>query len=249
MNTFIRAHNLSVKFRIYHNASPSLKDLVVNQFKGNKPPENFTEFFALNNLSLEVNPGDRLGIIGLNGAGKSTLLKTIAGIYTPHAGRVVVSGRMTPLMELGAGFDQEQTGRENIYLNGTLLGFSPAEMKIREKAITEFSELGEFIDLPVKYYSSGMYGRLAFSIATMTEPEILLIDEVFATGDAHFVEKSAQRILQLVEQSQIVVIVSHSLDQIARLCNRVIVMDKGIILRDGDPQSAIEFYQTNISNY
>ncbi len=248
MKTFIRTENVSVKFKIYHNASPSLKDLVVNQFMGNKNRENFTEFFALHNISLNIKSGDRLGIIGLNGAGKSTLLKTIAGIYFPHEGRITVNGKMTPLMELGAGFDQEQTGRENIFLNGALLGYSPTEMKKKEQAILEFSELGEFLYLPVKYYSSGMYGRLAFSIATMTEPEILLIDEVFATGDAHFVEKSSQRILQLVEQSQIVIIVSHNLEQIKNLCNRVIVMNKGIIVNDGVPEEMLAYYKENIIN-
>src|SRR5688572_11023677 len=233
MKTYIQTENLSVKFRIYRNPIPSLKDWVVNRFVGKKQQDHYTEFFAVNNINLTIQAGDRLGIIGLNGAGKSTLLKTIAGIYFPHFGKVSINGRITPLMELGAGFDAEQTGWENIYLNGALLGYSPAEMKSKEKAIADFSELGEFLDLPVKYYSSGMYGRLAFSIATITEPEILLIDEVFATGDAHFVEKSSQRILHLVEQSQIVVIVSHDLSQIKNLCNRVIVMDKGIILKDG----------------
>ena len=178
----------------------------------------------------------------MNGAGKSTLLNTIAGIYAPHQGHVRVQGRITPLMELGAGFDAEQTGRENIYLNGALLGFSPVEMKEKEEAIAEFSELKEFLDMPVKYYSSGMYGRLAFSIATMTQADILLIDEVFATGDAHFVEKSGQRILQLLEQSNIVVIVTHSLEQIEKLCNRAIVMEKGIIMNDGKPKEMIDYY-------
>src|SRR5688572_8041751 len=246
MKTLISMENISVKFRIYHNPIPSLKDFVVNQFIGKKNRNNFTEFFALHDISLEIKSGDRLGIIGLNGAGKSTLLKTIAGIYFPHQGRIAVNGRMTPLMELGAGFDPEQTGRENIFLNGALLGFSPAEMKEREQSILEFSELGEFIDLPVKYYSSGMYGRLAFSIATITEPEILLIDEVFATGDAYFVEKSSQRILHLVEKSQIVVIVSHNLGQIKNLCNRVIVMDKGTILKDGSSQETLDFYNDQV---
>jgi ABC-type polysaccharide/polyol phosphate transport system ATPase subunit len=246
MKTFIQTEGISVKFRIYRNPIPSLKDLVVNRFMGTKNRDNFIEFFALNNISLEIKSGDRLGIIGLNGAGKSTLLKTIAGIYFPHQGRMVVSGRMTPLMELGAGFDPEQTGRENIFLNGALLGFSPREMKQKEQSITEFSELGKFLDLPVKYYSSGMYGRLAFSIATMTEPEILLIDEVFATGDAHFVEKSSQRILHLVEQSQIVVIVSHNLEQIKKLCNRVVVMEKGIVINDGSPEEMIAYYTENV---
>jgi ABC-type polysaccharide/polyol phosphate transport system ATPase subunit len=245
MTTFIRATDVSVKFRIYHNSVPSLKELVINLFT-NRNRNKFTEFLAVNNVSLEIKSGDRLGIIGLNGAGKSTLLKTIAGIYTPHRGRIEVNGRITPLMELGAGFDPEQTGRDNIFLNGALLGFPPAEMKEKVQAILEFSELGEFIELPVKYYSSGMYGRLAFSIATMMEPEILLIDEVFATGDDHFVEKSTQRILQLVEQSQIVVVVSHRLEQIKLLCNRVIIMDKGVIIKDGTPKEMSEYYTTNI---
>jgi ABC-type polysaccharide/polyol phosphate transport system ATPase subunit len=248
MTTFIQAEDVSVKFRIYHNPIPSLKDLVVNQFMGKKNRDNFTEFSALNNISLKVESGDRLGIIGMNGAGKSTLLKTIAGIYFPHQGRITVNGRMTPLMELGAGFDMEQTGWENILLNGALLGFSPVEMKKKEQTIAEFSELGEFLDMPVKYYSSGMYGRLAFSIASMTEPEILMIDEVFATGDAHFVEKSSQRILQLVEQSQIVIIVTHSMEQIENLCNRVIVMNKGKIVRDGKPDEMLAYYKENIVN-
>jgi ABC-2 type transport system ATP-binding protein len=246
MKTYIKVDDLSVKFRIYRNPSPSLKDIAVNRIGGKKHRDQYTEFFAVNHVTLEIESGDRLGIIGMNGAGKSTLLKTIAGIYSPHEGSVSMNGRITPLMELGAGFDAEQTGWDNIYLNGALLGFSPAEMKQREQAIAEFSELGEFLDLPVKYYSSGMYGRLAFSIATMMEPEILLIDEVFATGDAHFVEKSSQRILQLVEQSQIVIIVSHDLNQISNLCNRVLVMDKGSILKDVSPEEALAFYEEHI---
>lgn len=242
MNTLISLEDVSIKFRIYHNPIPSFKEFLVNRINGKKNRDEYTEFYGLNKVTLRITPGDRLGIIGMNGAGKSTLLKTIAGIYTPHQGRVRVQGRITPLMELGAGFDAEQTGRENIYLNGALLGFSPAEMKEKEQAIAEFSELKEFLDMPVKYYSSGMYGRLAFSIATMTQADILLIDEVFATGDAHFVEKSAQRILQLLEQSHIVVIVSHNLDQIKKLCNRAIVIEKGIIVNDGSPTEMIDYY-------
>jgi ABC-type polysaccharide/polyol phosphate transport system ATPase subunit len=242
MSVCVNLENVFVKFRIYHNPTPSLKEYLVNRFIGKKDRDNFTEFFALNDVSLKIIPGDRIGIIGLNGAGKSTLLKTMAGIYPPHKGRVVVEGKITPLMELGAGFDVEQTGNENIFLNGALLGFSPREMKAKEKAIIEFSELGEFIDMPVKYYSTGMFGRLALSIATMTEPEILLIDEVFATGDAHFVEKSSERILRMVENSKIVVIVSHNLNQIKKLCNRVIIIDRGRIIRDGHPKEMTEYY-------
>ena len=248
MNAPIELENVTIKFRIYRNPFPSLKEWVINRVFGNARHDSFTEFFALNQINLTVKSGSRLGILGLNGAGKSTLLKTIAGIYFPHDGLVTVRGRLTPLMELGAGFDPDQTGRENIYLNGAMLGFSPSEMKKRELDIAEFSELGEFLDLPVKYYSSGMYGRLAFSIATMTDPEILLIDEVFATGDAHFVEKSSRRILDLVERSQVVMIVSHNLDQILKLCNRVVVLQKGVIVNDGKPAEMIDYYVRNYVN-
>ncbi len=246
MKISIQMQDVSVKFRIYHNPIPSLKEALINWFMGRNNRDGFTEFCALNNISLSVYPGDRLGVIGLNGSGKSTLLKTIAGIYAPQYGRVVVAGHVTPLMELGAGFDPEQTGRENIYLYGALLGYSPAQMKVKEKAIAEFSELEEFLDLPVKYYSTGMFGRLSFSIAIMIEPEILLIDEVFATGDAYFVQKSSQRIHQLVEESEIVIIVSHNPEQIKNLCNRVIVMDQGIIINHGSPEDMLAYYDENI---
>lgn len=248
MSNYVQLSSVNVKFKIYRNPIPSLKEWFLNRFSGKANRDHFVEFYALNQIDLRVESGTRLGILGLNGAGKSTLLKTVAGIYFPHQGKVTVHGRVTPLMELGAGFDSEQTGRENIYLNGAMLGFSPAEMKKREASIADFSELGEFLDMPVKYYSSGMYGRLAFSIATMTEPEILLIDEVFATGDAHFVEKSSRRILELVERSQIVMIVTHNSDQIRKLCNRAIVLDKGIIVDDGNPSAMIDYYNKNFVN-
>ncbi|MCC6931979.1 MAG: ABC transporter ATP-binding protein [Deltaproteobacteria bacterium] len=248
MNNFIDLEAVNVKFKIYRNPTPSLKEWFLNRFSGNSNRDNVLEFYALNQINLKIEAGTRLGVLGLNGAGKSTLLKTIAGIYYPHQGKITISGRVTPLMELGAGFDAEQTGRENIYLNGSMLGFSPTEMKKRESAIEEFSELKDFLDLPVKYYSSGMYGRLAFSIATMTEPEILLIDEVFATGDAHFVEKSAKRILDLVERSQIVIIVTHNSQQIIKLCNRAIVLDKGRVVNDGNPIEMVNFYNQTLVN-
>jgi ABC-2 type transport system ATP-binding protein len=244
----IQLEKVSIKFRIYRDPLPSLKDWATNRIFGHADRDTYTEFFALNHIDLDICSGTRLGILGLNGAGKSTLLKTIAGIYYPHQGKVIVRGRLTPLMELGAGFDANQTGRENIYLNGAMLGFSPTEMKKRELAIAEFSELKEFLDMPVKYYSSGMYSRLAFSIATMTDPQILLIDEVFATGDAHFVEKSSRRILDLVERSKVVLIVSHNTDQILKLCNRVIVLHKGKIVNDGKPPEMIEFYMRDLVN-
>ena len=152
------------------------------------------------------------------------------------------------MIEIGTGFDVELSGRENIYINGGILGYSRQEMKLREQDIIDFSELDEFIDLPVKYYSTGMYGRLAFSIATMIDPEILLIDEIFSAGDAHFVKKGTQRMLELFKSSQIVVYVSHSLDQIRELCTRVIVLNRGEIINFGDPNEMVEYYLTNIVN-
>lgn len=248
MSAFIKLEHVSVKFRIYHNPSPSLKDLAINWFTNNKRLNDVTEFHALHNINLIIRPGERVGLIGMNGAGKSTMLKTISGIYHPYEGDLVIQGKMTPLMELGAGFDTEQTGRSNIYLNGALLGFSPKEMKEKENAIVEFSELGEFLDLPVKYYSSGMYGRLAFSIAAMTDPEILMIDEVFATGDGHFVDKSTKRIQQMVEKSAILLVVSHEIEQIRKLCNRVIFLDHGNIIHDGEPGMVIEKYKQKLES-
>lgn len=248
MSAFIQLDQVSVKFRIYHNPSPSLKDTVVNWFTGNKKLNDFRDFFALHELTLKINPGDRVGVIGMNGAGKSTLLKTISGIYKPHQGKISIMGKITPLMELGAGFDPEQTGRKNIYLNGALLGFSPAEMREKEREIVEFSELGDFLELPVKYYSSGMYGRLAFSIAAMSDPEILMIDEVFSTGDSHFVEKSTKRIQQMVERSSILIVVSHNIKEIRRLCNRVIFLDHGNVVGDGDPDLVISQYRQKIAS-
>jgi len=248
MSALIQLDRVSVKFRIYHNPNPSLKDAAVNWLTGNKKLNDYRDFFALHEITVKIDPGDRVGFIGLNGAGKSTLLKTISGIYKPHQGKISVVGRITPLMELGAGFDPEQSGRKNIFLNGALLGFSPSEMLKKEKEIAEFSELNDFLDLPVKYYSSGMYGRLAFSIAAMTEPEILMIDEVFATGDGHFVEKSTQRIQQMVEKSSILIVVSHDINQIRRLCNRVIHLDQGNVIGDGEPESIIEQYKQKITS-
>lgn len=247
MNSFISIEDLSLQFRIYRNANPSLKDLIIGSIYKQRKQEGYTEFFALKNISLDIKPGDRIGIVGLNGAGKSTLLKTIAGIYTPYSGSLKVNGKVTPLMDLSAGFDPEQTGRENIYLYGALMGISPEHMKEKEQAIADFSELKDFLDLPIKYYSSGMQGRLAFSIATAIDPEILLVDEVFATGDSHFVKKSIQRIMQMIEQSQILVMVSHSSEYILQLCNRAVILEQGKLVGDGKPEDIINEYNRKIA--
>jgi ABC-type polysaccharide/polyol phosphate transport system ATPase subunit len=238
----IELDQASLSFRVYRNPSPALKEVVLDHLLGRKHVEDFFQFSAIKNLTLTINAGERVGVVGLNGAGKSTLLKMIAGIYPPDNGRIHVLGRMTPLIEVGTGFDLEMSGRENIYLNGALLAHSKDEMRLREKPIIEFAGLEEFIDMPIKYYSSGMLGRLAFSIATMIEPEILLVDEIFSTGDAQFVGKATERMLKLFDHSQIVMMVSHNTHQIMQLCNRVIVMKKGEVVADGDPQEMVEYY-------
>ncbi len=247
MNAKIEIKNASLKFRIYRNPSPTLKESVVNFLTRKKRVvEPTSEFYALKNIDLSVSEGDRVGIVGLNGAGKSTLLKMIVGIYPPHAGRIEVRGRVTPMIEIGTGFDVELSGRENIYINGAILGYSRADMRKREQAIIDFSELSEFMDLPVKYYSSGMYGRLAFSIATMIDPDILLVDEIFSAGDARFVAKGSKRMLELFKNSHIVMFVSHNLDQVQALCNKVIVLHHGEIINCGEPGQMLDFYKKNI---
>jgi ABC-type polysaccharide/polyol phosphate transport system ATPase subunit len=248
MSSLIQLENVSLRFRIYKDPSPTLKEMVVNTLTRRKRLVPVTDFYALKNINLSLSGGDRIGIIGLNGAGKSTLLKMIVGIYPPTTGKIEVHGRVTPMIEIGTGFDVELSGRENIYINGALLGYSREEMKKREKDIIDFSELTEFIDLPIKYFSSGMYGRLAFSIATMVDPEILLVDEIFSAGDAHFVKKGTERMLHLFKNSQIVAYVSHSMDQIRSLCNQVIVLHKGEIVNYGDPSKMVDFYINHIVN-
>lgn len=245
MSAEIIVKDASLRFRIYHNPSPGLKETVVRTFM-RKNLNHVTEFDALKNINLHLKGGDRVGLIGLNGAGKSTLLKMIVGIYPPHSGEVHVRGKITPMIELGTGFDHELSGRENIYLNGALIGRSYRQMKELEKKIIDFSELEDMIDLPIKYYSSGMHGRLAFSIGCIADPEILIIDEIFAAGDAHFVHKAEGRLNQLLDYSQIVLVVSHDLDQIQKLCSRAIVLHKGEIVAQGEPKEMSDYYMSEI---
>ncbi len=248
MDALIEIKNATLRFRIYRNRTPALKEKVIRMLSPRKSAKDeIIEFDALKNLNLSIKGGDRLGIIGLNGAGKSTLLKMIVGIYPPQQGSVHVRGKVTPLIELGTGFDHELRGRENIYLNGALLGRSYKQMRALEEAIIDFSGLEDKIDMPIKYYSSGMMGRLAFSIATIMEPEILLVDEVFSTGDVQFVEKAKARMEQLISKSSIVCIVSHSMEHIVQFCNRVIVLNKGVIVGEGDPKDMIALYRQEIA--
>lgn len=237
----IVVNNLSIKFRIYHDRSPSLKDYISSFFKYSQK-SGFSDFFAVKSVSFKINQGERLGIVGHNGAGKSTLLKALCRIYEPSMGNVLVDGRIAPLLEIGAGFHPEFTGRENIYLNGAILGYSKEQLIILELEIIAFAELEEFIDTPVKYYSTGMYLRLAFSLATAVQPEILILDEMFAGGDAAFVQKATERMKQVVDKAKIMVLVSHDTKLLRTFCNRVIWLDHGQVKQDGECNNVIDQY-------
>lgn len=237
----ISIKNLTVNFRIYHDRSPSLKDYISNIFK-TQAHSRYSDFSALKNVSLEINPSERVGIIGHNGAGKSTLLKTLCGIYEPTEGEIKVQGRIAPLLEIGAGFHPEFTGRENIYLNGAILGYSKAQLREIEQEVIDFAEVQEFIDTPVKYYSTGMYMRLAFSLATAVHPQILILDEMFAGGDAGFVEKAKTRMHEMISKADIMVVVSHDHNLLLSLCNRIVWLDHGQIVADGNPSQIIKSY-------
>lgn len=237
----ISTNNLSIKFRVYHDRSPSLKEFAANIFKHEKIPA-YTDFFAIKNVTLSVQAGDRIGIIGHNGAGKSTFLKSICKIYETFEGDILVTGKIAPLLEIGAGFHPEFTGRENIHLNGAILGYTKEQLKTIESEIIAFAELEEFIDTAVKYYSTGMYMRLAFSLATAVDPDILVLDEIFAGGDASFIGKAKNRMSQMIDRANILIMVSHDHHLIAELCNRVIWLDHGKVIADGSPKEILERY-------
>ncbi len=237
----ISVENLSIKFRIYHDSSPSLKDYFANLFR-RKDQSAYSDFWAVKNVSFEINAGDRVGIIGHNGAGKSTLLKALCRIYESSDGSISVDGRLAPLLEIGAGFHPEFTGRENIYLNGAILGCTKKQLKEIEPEVIAFAELEEFIDTPVKYYSTGMYMRLAFSLATAMHADILILDEVFAGGDAAFMAKARARMHEMIDKANIMIMVSHDHELIKSLCNRVIWLDHGKLVADGSPEDIVERY-------
>ena len=218
----------------------SLKEYVIKLLKRQLL---FEEFIALKDVSFEVKEGDVLGIVGLNGSGKSTMLKVISGIMKPSSGDVVVNGSVAPLIELGAGFDYDLTARENVYLNGSVLGYSRKEMHKRFNEVIEFAELQEFVDVPIKNYSSGMVARLGFAIATITKPDILIVDEILSVGDYLFQQKCEKRINEMMANGTTVIIVSHTLEQIKRLCNKVVWLEKGKVKMIGDTESVCDCYE------
>jgi ABC-2 type transport system ATP-binding protein len=219
----ISIDHVSMRFNLSKEKHESLKEYFVALLHGGV---RFDEFFALDDVSFDIMPGDFYGLIGLNGSGKSTLLKVISGVYKPSAGKVTVNGTIAPLIELGAGFDMDLTARENIYLNGTVLGYTPKYIDSKFDDIVEFSELQEFLDVPLKNYSSGMVARLAFAVATITKPDILIADEILSVGDFLFQEKCEKRMAELLSGGTTVILVSHSMEDIARYANRVLVMSK-----------------------
>ncbi len=235
----IKAENVSVKYLMTYDRIQSMKEYLVQLVKGKIQYE---EFWALRDVSFEVRKGEVLGIIGHNGAGKSTLLKVISGILKPTTGSVQVNGTIVPMLELGSGFDFDLTGRENVFLNGAILGYSEQFLKGKYKEIAEFSELGQFIDVPLRNYSSGMVMRLAFSIATVVQPDILIVDEILAVGDAAFQEKSKKRMLELMGGGTTVLFVSHSLSQIREMCSKAIWLDHGEMVMAGTTAQICDAY-------
>ncbi len=239
----IDLQNVTMAYRIPHDRVNSLKEFVVNTLRRKMK---YDTFQALTDVSFHVNKGEVLGIIGHNGAGKSTLLKIISGILTPTKGTVQSNGIIVPMLELGCGFDFDLSGRENIYLNGAILGYSKAFLDSKCQEIIDYSELGTFIESPIRNYSSGMLMRLAFSIATVVTPEILIVDEILAVGDASFQEKSKRRMLDLMSGGTTVLFVSHSLGQIRELCNRVLWLDHGQVKMFGDTQTVCDAYEASV---
>ena len=235
----IEIKNVSVVFKRTTEKMTSLKEYFINSLKKKIKKE---KFVALEDINITIKKGEIVGLLGLNGAGKSTLVKGISGIIKPTSGEVKLNGKMAPLIELGAGFDPELTGRENIFLNGRLLGFSKKELKDKIEDIIDFSELKEFIDIPLKNYSSGMYARLGFSIATIYEPEILIIDEVLSVGDFHFQEKSLNKIMEMIEKGTTVLFVSHDIEQVEKLCKKAIWLEKGKVKVIGDAKKICKEY-------
>ncbi len=235
----IVVENMSMLFNLNKEKVDNLKEYFIKLVTRKL---HFTEFWALQDISFTVEKGDRVGVLGFNGAGKSTLLKVIAGVLKPTKGSVKVSGVIAPMLELGAGFVMNYSGKENVYLYGATMGYSRKFIEEKYDEIVEFSELGDFIDVPVKNYSSGMRARLGFAIATAVEPEILILDEVLSVGDAKFRQKSEAKIRSMFDKGITVLFVSHSTQQVLNICNKAIILEKGKLIAQGDAKEICEKY-------
>ena len=235
----IEASHVTMRFRMNSDKILSLKEFVTTALKGKLQ---YQDFIALKDVSFSVNKGETLGLIGRNGAGKSTMLKIISGILKPTEGSVQCHGNVVPMLELGSGFDFDLTGRENIFLNGAILGYSEEFLKEKYQEIVDFSELEKFIYAPIRNYSSGMLARLAFSVATVVHPDILIVDEILSVGDAQFQEKSKARMLELMGGGTTVLFVSHSVQQIREICSRVLWLEQGQVKMLGDAKEVCDAY-------
>lgn len=243
--TAVKVENVSVMFNLNKEKIDNIKEYVI---KFLKRKIRFTEFWALTDVSFEVKEGERIGILGFNGAGKSTLLKVIAGVLKPTKGSVEVNGVIAPLLELGAGFDMNYSGSENIYLYGATMGYSRKYIQERYQQIVDFAELGEFIDVPVKNYSSGMRARLGFAIATAVDPQVLILDEVLSVGDAKFKKKSEAKIMSMFDKGVTVLFVSHNTAQVRRLCTKAVLLEKGRVIASGTADEVCDIYDSKVKS-
>lgn len=242
-NIIVDVKNIDIEFNIASERISSMKEYFIKTLKG---VISYNKFKALDNVSFTMNKGESIALIGLNGCGKSTLLKTIAGVLKPSKGTVKVYGNIAPLIELGAGFDPDLTGEENVFLNGAILGHDKETMNSYYDSIVEFSELGPFMATPVKNYSSGMLARLGFAIATIGNPDLLIVDEALSVGDFRFQEKCIKRIKNLLNNGTSLLFVSHSINQVKEICKRSIWIEKGTVIKDGSTQKvADEYIKTN----
>lgn len=240
MEEIVKVEHVSMKFNLMEERVDTFKEYIVKLLKG---ALSYNEFIALDDVSFSINKGDILGIVGFNGAGKSTLLKILAGVLKPSSGKVKVNGTIAPLIEVGAGFDPELTARENIFLNGAILGHSRKFLESKVEEIIEFAELEKFIDVPIKNFSSGMYARLGFSIATIVRPDVLIVDEVLSVGDFRFQEKCEKRIASMIELGTTIIIVSHQIELIEKICTKILWLYGGKVRRFGHTKEICEEYK------
>lgn len=239
----IKIDNVSMRFNLGIEKSFSLKQWFIDLAKCYKKKKEKSEFWALKDVNIEIEKGEVVGFIGTNGAGKSTLLKIVAGVMKPTKGNIKVYGNICPMIELGAGFDMQLTARENIYLNGAVMGYDKALLDSKFDEIVEFSELKEFLDVPVQNFSSGMVARLAFSIATIVDPEILIVDEILSVGDIGFQAKSEAKMMEMIQGGTTVLYVSHSLEDIKKICKKVIWIEKGSVKKVGSLEVCDKYYK------